>query len=107
MKLSGNNLIAKKDNYIDYEGVYGNVRISSGLHFWTVTIDRIQDMNDVMIGVSSKMSNPGSQHHAYDKFYGWHATNGRKLRPHSTTGKTEQKDYGQPAKQGDVIGVLL
>ena len=94
MKLSGNNLTATKGNYIDYEGVYGNVRITSGTHYWTVKIERIQDMNDVMIGVSSKILSPGSHHHAYDKFYGWHATNGRKLRPHPDTGKTEQKDYG-------------
>ena len=107
MKLSGGNLIARKNSMeVDYDAVYGTFPINSDLHYWEVKILNFIDLNDIMIGVSSRASLEG-RGRSFDKFYGWHATSARKLRPVTTSSRPEVGDYGSHCKIGDKIGVIL
>ena len=111
MKLSNHNLTATNMSHSDFEAVYGNIGISTDTHYWEVKINYIRDMNDVMIGVMQgqpRVSDSRMRYSVYDRFYAWHATAGRKMRPNpSGNGRPEQSDYGQHAKQGDTIGCIL
>ena len=98
VRLSNNNFTALNVSHGDYEAVYGTISISSGQHYWEVKVDAIRDMDDVMIGVSPRVADQRSRHSPYERFYGWHATNGRKMRPHHSSGRTEAANYGNPAK---------
>ena len=111
MKLNNKNLTATNMSHSDFEPVFGSISMNSDTHYWEVKINYIRDMNDVMIGVSQgmpKIIDTRNRMSPYERFYAWHATAGRKMRPHpSGNGKPEQSDYGQHAKQGDTIGCIL
>lgn len=54
INLYNSNLTANKKNEAEYETVIGTVPISSGVHYWEITVDKFVEQDDIIIGVVHK-----------------------------------------------------
>jgi len=46
------NLTANKKAQVEFENVFGTVTMSSGVHYWEITIDKIVENDDIIIGIA-------------------------------------------------------
>ena len=112
IKLSNNNLTATNPTHEDFDGVYGDIAISEGKHYWEIKIQHIRDIHDIMIGVTDVNKYAQKPDHkryrAFDRFWGWNCIERSKVRP---SGQNERADfhdhYGQSCKIGDTIGCIM
>ena len=91
---------------LDYDGCFGSFPLQSDSHYWEIKILNFYDLSDIMIGVSSRNQVQGRSP-AFDKFWGWHCTCARKIRPVPGTSRPDCSDYGSHCKINDTVGVML
>lgn len=55
LRLSGGNLTVRKASMeVDYDGCFGSFPLKEDTHYWEIKILNFYDLNDIMIGVSSR-----------------------------------------------------
>ena len=107
MRLSNGNLTVRKNSMeTEYDGCFGTFPMSQDTHYWEIKIVNFLDLNDIMIGVSTRNSSDGRSR-IFEKFWGWHCTRAQKLRPIVGTSRPDVHEYGPHCKINDTIGVLL
>ena len=86
--------------------------MKSGVHYWEITIDKIVEADDIIIGIAQKGVDHTRKLFESGKFWGWICAGGRAIYPDITKSSNPPavKNFGreeEKCKQGDTIGLIL
>ena len=78
------NLTANKKAQVEFENVFGTVTMTTGVHYWEITIDKIVENDDIIIGIAQKGVDHARKLFESGKFWGWICAGGRAIYPDTT-----------------------
>ena len=100
--MLNNNLTCNKVDG-DPNTVTTNLGFNTGKHYWEITLDQFEELENVLIGVCRLPIDLYKRAQDTGQFWGYIVAEGKKF---SGT-PPQQTEYGGMSKIGDVIGILL